>query len=435
MNVLLNNSIGNMRKRKIWLNIFFALILVICFGALSTVFQPDNGNNFIIAATSLGVALLALYISLRTFYSIDEVNAISRMDGNVMENPRYRPNILRTVFLFPQTGFSETSKAYMNYLNDLFLKKNKQSGAHLADSVQETADLLVLVPYFINTYNQKGSAVQLNSVSALLATIKHKVDNFKEISDGSCKLLEETVRLIESVVAYQSWDVSNQSDPTKLLELRGSIFINPVTCILYHDYLGLYFLRKARAVMCKQIQFPTLREMIECAKECPDSEKSMALVYLNKASESFKHAKENVGDDMIWTGYICFNIARVEYLKKILNESYGETVDNVWEKYMNESIRSWITSNRIIAEHLTSDPNGNASWLQSAFVSEEDSVRLSKMVMQIMSHQPLTDYNGNAWISDYNEITETPFYKSIPSRDPQKLTDSLVEDITLLLKK
>jgi hypothetical protein len=423
-----------MRKRKIWLNIIFALILVICFGAISTAFQPDNGNNFIIAATSLGVALLALYISLRTFYSIDEVNAISRMDGNVMENPRYRPNILRAVFLFPQVGFAETSKAYMTYLNDLFQKKDQQSGAHLADSVQETADLLVLVPYFIKTYDQNESAVQLNSVSRLLTRIKTKVDDFKEISDGSCKLLEETVRLIESVVAYQSWDVSNRSNPTKLLELRGSIFINPVTCILYHDYLGLYFLRRARAVMCKQIESPTLREMIEYAKKCADDEKSMALVYLNKASESFKRAKENVGDDMIWTGYICFNIARVEYLKKIINESYGETVDNVWEEYINESIRSWITSNRMIAEHITPNPDSNASWLQKAFVSEENSVRLSKVLMQMMSNQPLTDYNGNAWVSDYNEIADTSFYKSIPPKDPQKLTDSLKEDICKLLK-
>ena len=114
-----------MRKNKIWLNIFFALILVICFGALSTVFQPDNGNNFIIAATSLGVALIALYISLRTFYSIDEVNAISRMDGNVMENSRYRPNILRAIFRFPQIGFTETSEALMSHMEKQWLIQSK----------------------------------------------------------------------------------------------------------------------------------------------------------------------------------------------------------------------------------------------------------------------------------------------------------------------
>ena len=423
-----------MRRRNIWLKLLFGVVLLLCLASYGTLLMPNSSSEVIIAVISLDVALLALYISLRTFYSIDEVNAISRMDGNVMENPRYRPNIFGAVFQFPETRFTETSEALMSHMENLFCDKNNQSGAHLADNVQEVADLLVLIPYFINTQNREASAIQLDRVSSLLNTIKYKVDNFKEISDGSCKLLEETVRLIESVVAYQSWDVSYQSNPTKLLELRGSIFINPVTCILYHDYLGLYFLRKARAVLCKQIKSPTLREMIECTKECADADKSMVLVYLNKASESFKRAKENVGDDMIWTGYICFNIARVEYLKKILNESYGEAVDNVWEEYMNESIRSWITSNKMIAENLKNIDGGNASWLQRAFVSEEKSVRLSKVVMQMMVQQPLTDYNGNGWLKNYNEITETAFFKNIPKPDPQKLTDSLIEDIELLLK-
>lgn len=164
--------------------------------------MPNSSSAVIIAVISLDVALLALYISLRTFYSIDEVNAISRMDGNVMENPRYRPNILRAVFQFPQSDFKETSEAMMSHMEGLFRDKNKQSGAHLADNVQEVADLLVLIPYFIKT----NSAIQLERVSNLLSTIKYKVNNFKEISDGSCKLLEETVSLIDSVFCLSGVD-------------------------------------------------------------------------------------------------------------------------------------------------------------------------------------------------------------------------------------
>ncbi len=422
-----------MRRRKFWLNSLFGVILLLCLASFGTLLMPNSSSEVIIAVISLDVALLALYISLRTFYSIDEVNAISRMDGNVMENPRYRPNILRAVFLFPQTDLTETSEALMSHLMNLFCDKNKQSGAHLADSVQETADLLVLVPYFIKTYDQKDSAIQLNSVSRLLTTIKNKVNNFKEISDGSCKVLEETVRLIESVVAYQSWDISNQSDPTKLLELRGSLFINPVTSVLYYDYLGLYFMRRARGVIVKQHEDASLRELIGYAKDCKGEDSSLVIVYLDKAISSFKRAKENVGDDMFWAGYIYFNVARAEYLKSILNESHGGTADNAWEEYMNESIRSWITTNKIIAEHLTPIANGNVSWLQRAFVSEENNVRLSKVIMQMMIEQPLTDYNGNAWVKSYNEIIDTPFSKGIPVPDPIKLTDSLKEDICTLL--
>ena len=420
-----------MRRRSILLNIVFVMVILLCLASFGAIFMPNHSNEVIIAVVSLDVALLALYISLRTYYSIDEVNAISRMDGNVMENPRYRPNLFRAVFRFPKSDFGETSKDLMEYMKGLFLDNGKQSGAHLADNVLEVADLLVLIPYFIKT----NSAVQLEQVTELLNTIKNKVNNFKEISDGSCKLLEETVNLIDSVFAYQKMTTKGDSDPSKLLEIRGSIFINPVTCILYNDYLGLYFLRRATTILCKHHSGLSLKKMIEGAKTCPVDDKSMALVYCQKAIDSFRRAKENIGDDTIWTGYVCFNMARAAYLKQLLNESFGETSSNEWEAYINESIRSWITSNKIISEHFSGKmEEGQVTWLQQAFISEENFVRLSKILLQIMRKEPLTDYNGNAWVKKYSEVLETPFFKQIPENDPQQLSDNLVEDIKELIK-
>lgn len=418
-----------MRRRKLWLNIIAFAIVLICSAGLGTAMTADSSNELMIAVISLGVALIALYISLRTFYSIDEVNAISRMDGNVMENPRYHPIILRAVFRFPQSDLKEICDAFMDYMNSMFDKKKKQSGAHLADNVQEVADLLVLIPYFI-----KGeSAIQREQVSSLLKTIRYQVDNFKEISDGSCKLLEETVNLIEAVFAYQKMSSKDESNPTKLLEIRGSIFINPVTSVLYYDYLGLYFLRRATSILSKKLS-PTLKEVIDSGKNCSADDRSMALVYCNKASESFMHAKENVGEDMIWTGYICFNLSRAEYLQQFLGKSFGESSDTKWKLHINESIRSWITSNKMIAEHFPSkDQNNDPSWLQRAFVSEENFVRLTKVCMQMMIQQPLTDYNGNSWLKDYSELAETPFFKNVPKPDPMKLTDRIVADIKELI--
>ena len=423
-----------MRRRKIWLSIIIVMIIVICSAGVGLALKPDNTNELVVAVVSLAVALLALYISLRTFYSIDEVNAISRMDGNVMENSRYRPNILRAVFRFPQIGFTETSEALMSHIEELFHDKNKQSGAHLSDSVQEVADMLVLIPFFIQTNDQYASGVHLERVSRLLATIRNRVENFKDISDGSCKLLEETVSLIDSVFAFQKMTATGESDPSKLLEIRGSIFINPVIRILYHNYLGLYFLQRATSLLCSHQTGLSLRQAIECAKGSAVEDKSMALVYADKASDSFKRAKENIGDDMIWTAFVCFNIARAEYMKQLIKESFGETTSNDWETYINESIRSWMTSNKVIAEHFVSKfPQGQFSWLQQALISQENKVRLSKVVFQMMRQDPLTDYNGNAWVEHYSEITETPFYKNVPEKDPQKRTDGLVEDIRELI--
>ncbi len=424
-----------MRRRKIWLSIIIVMIVIICSAGVGVALKPDNTKELVVAVVSLAVALLALYISLRTFYSIDEVNAISRMDGNVMENPRYRPNILRAVFRFPQIDFAETSEALMSHMERLFRDKNKQSGAHLADRVQEVADMLVLVPFFIQTTDQYASGVHLERVSKLLETIRNRVDNFKEVSDGSCKLLEETVSLIDSVFAYQKMTATGESDPSKLLEIRGSIFINPVTCVLYNNYLGLYFLQRATSLLCGHQTGLSLRQMIECAKNSPTDDKSMALVYASKASHSFKRAKENIGDDMIWTAFVCFNISRAEYMKQLINESFGEVTSSDWETYINESIRSWITSNKIIAEHFASKLSpGMVTWIQQALISQENKVRLSKVIFQMTRQEPLTDYNGNKWVEHYGDITETPFFKNVPEKDPQKRTDSLVEDIRELIK-
>lgn len=422
-----------MRRKKIWLNIIGVTIILVCLGCIGLAIKADDSIELMIAIVSLGVALIALYISLRTFYSIDEVNAISRMDGNVMENPRYRPNILRPIFRFPQIGFAETSEALMSHMENIFYDKSKQSGAHLADSVQEVADMMVLVPFFIQTNNQNASAVHLQRVTSLIKMMHGRVNSFKEISDGSCKLLEETVSLIDSVFSYQKLTITGDSDPSKLLEIRGSIFINPVSCILYHNYLGLYFIQRAADILADN-QNLTLRQRIERVKECLEEDRSLALIYAGKASDAFKRAKEYIGDDNIWHAFVSFNISRAEYMRQQIEESFERKVDTPWEAYINESIRCWITSNRIVAEHFhCKDSEVKTTWLQQALMSQENKVRLTKIVFSMMRGIPLKDHNDNKWADNYTDIFETSFFKNLPENDPQNRIQSLVEDINSIL--
>lgn len=421
-----------MRKRKIWLNLVLGLIIILCLASFGTILMPNSSSEVIIAVVSLDVALLALYISLRTFYSIDEVNAISRMDGNVMENPRYRPNILRAIFRFPQIEFSETSEALMSYIEGGVSDKSKQSGAHLADHVQEVADMMVLVPFFIQTNNEKASGVHQDRVAKLIKQMKLRVNSFKEISDGSCKLLDETVNLIDSVFAYQKMTATGDSDPSKLMEIRGSVFINPVSCILYHNYLGLYFIQRAAAILSDN-QILSLRQRIERVKECSDDDRSLALIYAGKASDCFKRAKEYIGDDNIWHAFVSFNISRAEYMRQHIEKSFGRELDTPWETYINESIRCWITSNRIIAEHFQSKGNnGQLTWLQQALKSQENKVRLTKIVFSMMRGIPLKNHNEILWVDTYADILNTPFFKGLPENDPQNRIQSLMEDIKVL---
>jgi hypothetical protein len=422
-------------RRKVWQSITIISFLIICFAVLGAILRPDGSNNFIVAVVSLAVALVAIYFSLRTYYSIDEVNAISRMDGNVMENPRYRPNILRFIFRFTEVDYTKASEDLLKDMEEPFLGKGTKSGAHLADSVQEVADMMVLIPFFIHTTEYAKSAIHQGRVSNLLKIMKYQVRNFKEISDGSCKLLEETVNLIEAVFAYQNMSEDGSQGPAKLLEIRGSIFITPVTCILYNNYLGLYLLRRARMIISAHDTNLSPRELMDRANICSSNDKSIAYVYCSKAVSCFKRAEENIGDDMIWKAFVCFNVARADYMKQILNESFEKSSPTEWEEYINESIRNWMTANQIIAEHFAQkDSSGQISYLQQALISQENKVRLFKVVIQMINKQPLTDHNGNPWVSYYRDVTDTAFFKGIPEKDPQNQTDILIQDIMMLLK-
>lgn len=420
-----------MRRRKLWLNILSVAIVIICSAGIGAAMKADSSNELMIAVISLGVALIALYISLRTFYSIDEVNAISRMDGNVMENPKYRPNILRGVFMFSQAGFTETSEVLMSYMEKCFVNKNKQSGAHLADNVQAVADMMVLVPFFIQTNNQQKSSLHMKRVATLISTMKKNVNEFKEISDGSCKLLEETVSLIEAVFVYQKMTANGESNPSKLLEIRGSVFINPVSVILYNNYLGLYFLQRATNILSNYQKGLTLKQQIESAAHCNASDKALAIMYASKAIDLFQKAKENIGEDTIWKAFVCFNISRAQYMLEVT----GQSANNGWEKTIEESSRNWITANLIIAEHFKAHIHQRQmSWLQQALVSQENKVRLTKILFQMMSNRPLTDHNGNHWVDNYEDIVSTPFFENVPKKDPLNRTDSLMADIRGLLE-
>ena len=414
-----------------WLNIIFVAIIILCSAGVGTVMKADSSNELMVAVVSLGVALIALYISLRTFYSIDEVNAISRMDGNVMENPKYRPNILKAIFQFKQTAFTEASEALMTHMENCFDKKSKHSGARLSDSVQEVADAMVLVPFFIQTDDMQKSAVHMQRVASLINTMKKEVGEFREISDGSCKLLEETVSLIEAVFAFQKMTANGEPNPSKLLELRGSIFVNPVSVILYNNYLGLYFLQRATNVLCQHQKGLTLRQQINMATQCPASDKALAIMYASKAVKLFQKAKEHIGEDTIWQAFVCFNISRALYMLEVTEQDKNTG----WEATIEESSRNWMTANLIIAEHFKiHSPQLQVTWLQQALISQENKVRLTIILFQMMRKRTLTDHNGNQWVERNEEIVNTPFFRNIPESDPQKRTDSLVADIRELLK-
>lgn len=422
-----------MRRRRIFVSVTYVVIILVISVLLGVLLEPSNDVNLLLTIISAVVALLALYISLCTYISIDEVNAISRMDGNVMENQKYLPNILRLAFKYPQATAEETAEAVLSFWESMFENNRIQTGAHLADNVQEVADILVLVPFFINTSDKVQSSRFSSRISDVLARMKDSTSRFKEFSDGSCKLLEETVNLIDSVFAYQKMTAVAGANSTKLLEVRGAMFVNPVSVVLYNNYLGLYFLRTAMSVIGGLNTNVSMLDEKKRIFSCDDDNRALALLYVDKALHCFSMAKCAAGDDVVWNAFICFNSARCEYIGGILDNSFGKDCKRDWEGLMNESIRSWITANRMLGEYISSIPDVNRSWLQTSMISQENKVMLVKIIYQILEQKTLTDHNGNKWLEEYKDVLETDFYKNIPARDPLNRTDGLVDNLNTLL--
>ena len=82
---------------KVYFVVFLLSVAVIAFSSAVFINTAKEDHNtldnliaFVASIFSILIALLAYHISVKTYVSIDAVNAISRMDGNVMENENYR---------------------------------------------------------------------------------------------------------------------------------------------------------------------------------------------------------------------------------------------------------------------------------------------------------------------------------------------------------
>ena len=83
-----------MRVRSVvWYYVLTVLLVGLAVVICLDIFESDSVGElmpFIVSIVSLIIAVLAFDISMKTYSSIDAVNSISKMDGNIMENEDYR---------------------------------------------------------------------------------------------------------------------------------------------------------------------------------------------------------------------------------------------------------------------------------------------------------------------------------------------------------
>lgn len=286
----------------------------------------DNLITFVVTILSVVIALLAYHISVKTYVSIDAVNAISRMDGNVMENENYRTSLLSVMRRFNSKSKEEICDSLLGYLEEQFDEDCINSGARLADSVQRMIDIIVLFSFVIERKRAKGPAsAEIRRIEALIETIEERVDDFEQLSEGSCILLRENVKLLKAVYEHQCYEAGyHPSDGSvTLMDVRGVMLKNAISRTIYFNYMGLFFMSKSMNTISKCIAGDAADVFsIDVAPKLgnlPSSpDRSLAVIYLEEALRNFTNAVEPIRDELMWNAFIQYNKARAEYLLSML---------------------------------------------------------------------------------------------------------------------
>lgn len=364
------------------------------------------------AVLGLVVALWAFVISMLTYASIDSVNVITKMEGNVLENENYVTSFTSLLKEYDKKDPNEASEAIFTNLENKFNKKSK-TAVEFANNLQYFIDVIIFFPYLFQSDRENN----IKRMDKLIKFIDKKKDGFITISTGNLILIEETVELIKSIINYQQLTHMTEYQITStILDVRGTMLRNSVTQTVYYNYLGLYYNKNANLILRKKfelmdIDFFSIKGLLEVKNKLElltDEERELFTLYLQEAKKSFEKALANGNNDVMWEGFIKFNDARTTYLLQLVLEDFEGTS---WHIIMDEALIARNRLNILIRDIIGSEGD---SYLQDAFQFEYYLASLVKLNILIAEKQDITDMFNRAkyYVSEnYKGIKEDKLIK------------------------
>lgn len=415
------------------------LIVLTCLGCV-VIFETRSMTDLIVftmSVVSVLIAILAYNISIKTYVSIDAVNAISRMDGNVMESEGYRTNVAAQIRRFNAVEKEDVRRDLLEYIKTLFNGSNNLSGARLADNIQEVIDLIVLLPFIINSSNKDYAKESIKEIDELISNINKRISTFEQISEGSCILMKESIKLIEAVFAYQKIKPLETDCNSTLMDVRGTMLKNAVSRTVFYNYTGLLYLTKATEVILHHLNITKVAsytdiydiDTLKSIKSCRSADMpELAVSHLETALENFNVALDNIKEDVMWNAFIKFNIARVEFLLNLISEDKS---NSNWLETMNSAISYRKRLNLILSDILNKQ---EASYFQRAFIGEEYKARLQKIAFEIVMDSDITNIHNQTICpkSNYADILSLDYVAQLPVDEFNLFSGHMVDIKTYL---
>lgn len=372
-------------------------MLVLFSGCLAIwVYYLKEGKdllNFTISIVGFCIALLALFIAVRTYTSIDSVNNISKMDGNILDNERYVTSLPELISQYKSKNEKDLDEELFESIERKF-KKDSNTAVLFADTLQYLIDLIVLFPAVFNAADTDKKRYKTR-MDRILKNIDRQRDILQSISKGNSIQITETIKLFKAVVSYQSFVANgNFNIHADLLHVRGPILRNPVTKTIYHNYLGLYYNKKGMHLLKVSLNMGTTDILSIDGLDFVRSKVNSVLpsileevvMYLKSACEQFDRALEISSEDVMWPGFINYNKARTLYFMNLFSESKESWID-----IMNDAVKSRSRLNRLIDEVLSVNQAGKAevldTHLRQFFLYQEELARVMKLNLMLSERE------------------------------------------------
>lgn len=406
--------------------LYFTILLLVLLSAFLAVWVYDlkEGKDllsFTISTVSFCIAVLALFITVRTYTSIDSVNNISKMEGNILDNENYVTSLPELINQFKSQNENTLEKEIFDSIEHK-LKKESETAVLFADTLQYIIDLIVLFPAVFNA-SETNKVLYKKRMDTILSEVDRRCEILHSVSKGNSIQITETIKLFKAVVSYQSFVADdNFNIHADLLHVRGPILRNPVTKTIYHNYLGLYYNKKGMHLLRESLNMNSVDILsidgLELAQKNTNTIEPSILeevsMYLKSAAEQFDKALKVSSEDVMWPGFINYNKARTVYFLSLLSNTKLN-----WLDILDEAIESRSRLNRLIDEILMIDRSKPANivstHLREFFLYQEELARTVKL--NILLSNNLTRQNNAPII-----------YKGINISDisNEKLTDLFV---------
>ena len=376
--------------------------------------------NFTITFLSLVLAFIAFIIATQTYVSIDSVNTISQMEGNVLENENYVTSIISLLKEYDMEDSKGVGEAIFENLENKFKKKPK-TALEFAENLQDFIDLIVFFPSLFQSTDEHQKE-NIERMKNLLFTIEKRKKALIAVSTGNLILIDETVKLINCVMNYQELINTNQYKiASSLLDVRGAMIKNSVTQTVYYNYLGLFYNKKAMNIIRERLKIgnkdffdiEVLQRIIAEIDKLTNKDRELYKMYLDESRKAFKKALDSCKEDIMWTGFIKYNDARSVYFYQLIFPKFtSENNLDDWRIIMDESITARSKLNLLIKDTFE---NKRKSHLQEAFIYQELLARLVKINILIAEGEDITDTIGDV-------VYHYPIYTGLEE-------DSLIADI------